>query len=171
MCYSVLMEITVHSKERQRTYTRHFDHAEAKRLRKRGLSYGKIAEELGVSTTAIQKAINPDLRRRMDEDSRRHALNQRQPCKGGCGRLVWMNNTYQTNDGEKERSGYCRGCLSEHNAKRSVREDELRCSNCRKWKPDGEFPAGGPDARRGKRTVCTHCASEARRMRRADGRP
>lgn len=171
MCYDAFMTIIVKSKKRARTYTRKFDYAEAKRMRKRGLSYGQIARELGVSPTAVQRAVDPEKRKQMEEKTAAYIRDhRRQPCKGGCGTLVWMNQPdYPTKDGVKQRSGFCRACASKNNAKSQVRKGKLLCTSCEAWKMDEEFPKGGSAVRRDRRHHCTKCETDARQVRRAGG--
>lgn len=132
-------------------------------MRADGKSYSAIAELLGVNATAVRRVCDPEVRKRLDANTRAWMeKNKRQPCKGGCGRRVWMVN--------KERSGYCADCLrTKRLAERiDTRDGELLCLKCGEWKPDDEFPPESssrrsPLRRRGKRTWCRPCCSAARR--------
>jgi hypothetical protein len=84
------------------------------------------------------------------------------PCVEGCGRLTWHH---------KGRDGRCPRCTGAKAAE-SVRPDTLRCSTCREWKPDEEFPPsrGRLFARRERRTECHACEAARKRAWRAANR-
>lgn len=133
---------------------RKFDHDEARRLRAEGLFYREIAERFGVSTQAVLRACDPRVRARMDMASAERHRRNRKPCKGGCGRLVWMHMT------GRNPTGYCIQCLD---TSTSVRETTLRCSECGEWKPDAEFGwAGRNKARRFRHAYCKPCQAPTR---------
>lgn len=146
-----------------RRYRRAFDHEEAVVLRKQGWSYKQIATRLGVSETAVARVLDPNERARLQRAVEKRARDRREPCKGGCGRLVWMHQP------SMNRTGYCSRCWGTKQAT-SVRDGELRCSNCHEWKDDTEFPRMRKAiARRGRASECRPCQTllrQERRMRR-----
>lgn len=152
------MALTTHSKVRNRVYHRRFDHEEAQRLRAEGWTWVELSRHFGVTANAIQRVCLPHVREKMDAQTKKHLLKLRKPCKGGCGKLVWMNN--------KERSGYCPRCIrSKFNA--DVGDGILRCTRCREWKTDSEFPTyHGVHVRRGRSPECRVCSSQRRREHR-----
>lgn len=51
--------------------------------------------------------------------------------------------------------------------KRTVRPDTLRCSRCRKWKPDEEFGTSRwHKSRRERRYQCRDCEAQVARIKR-----
>lgn len=138
---------------------RRFDHEEAIRLRTENpalWTIERLAEHFGVSTTGIERVVNPNVRARLQRNSERQIENMRQPCIR-CGKPgVWRH--------QKQRSGLCNRCAGALVASPNVRENELRCTKCEQWKPDADFgQKGGSIARRGRRTWCRACESAARR--------
>jgi hypothetical protein len=131
------------SRYRPKGRPRSFDYDEAKRLRSEGLSYREIGRRLGVSDTAVQRACDPAYRRRQRASGERWIEEQRHPCFGGCGVLVWHH--------QAARSGYCRACFGERrNVVRHGTENEYRQGcRCRD---------------------CTTAAAEAKRRRRQKSR-
>jgi len=141
------------STKRNRTYHRHFDHDEARRLRAEGWSWAKLADRFGVTPLAVTRVCNPDVAARMLAKSNEATRRKRTPCRGGCGRLVWMH--------QKGRSGYCAECVARRKTAADVRDGELRCTQCREWKPDEEFPTWhGQKSRRGHSAECQACATK-----------
>lgn len=154
------MSLVTVSNKRDRIYERAFDHEEANRLRQQGWTYSAIAERYGVSHTAVVRVCQPRTRARMAEQTLEYLRRRRRPCKGGCGQLVWTNGV---------RTGYCQSCLNARKAAANpdIREDELRCTKCRAWKPDEEFPTYRPvKARRGRNPQCRSCNAAVRRKNR-----
>jgi hypothetical protein len=135
---------------------RKFDWDEARRMRAEGMYYSAIGRALGVSETAVRRALDPAVRQKMHtavlEWTRK---NKRAPCKGGCGTLVWT----QTSG----RKGYCLTCSGAQRATVGVGEGVLECAKCGEWKADEEFYSR-PTAvvRRGRRTVCKVCDNTGR---------
>lgn len=145
-----------------RVYQRAFDHDEAIALHAadpKTWTLQRLAEHFGVSDSAIDRVVNPRRRKQMQEHSNRWLHeNRREPCKGGCGRLVWTT--------VKGRSGLCPRCLGLSLAT-TVRPDSLRCSACHEWKPDAEFPRKRATiARRGRHQECRRCQTITRQRRR-----
>lgn len=153
------MSLETISTKNNRVYQRRFDHDEAQELRAQGWSYPLLADRFGVSVAAVYRICNPEFEERQ---RKRHAAwlrKKRHPCSGGCGRLVWMHGT--------TRSGYCPRCVKALDVAADVRESELRCTKCRRWKPDEEFPRyKGVHARRGRNGWCRSCCAAARREHR-----
>lgn len=111
-------------------YRRKFDHEEAQRRFRAGVSITAIAKDAGVSWQAVQRVVRPAVRKRMDASSRRHIEWQREPCRGGCGVLVWMHT--------RDRSGFCRSCYAEkflrkvqHGTENEYTVWGCRCEPCR----------------------------------------
>lgn len=153
------MSLETVSTKRGRVYQRAFDHEEAQKLRAEGWSYGRIAEHFGVSDRAVQRVCDPKVREDMERCTSEYHRRQRQPCKGGCGTLVWTHN--------KSHTGYCNACLKALQAAPDIRPDELRCTKCREWKPDAEFGTHRPvKARRSRCAWCRACEAAARRANR-----
>jgi hypothetical protein len=155
------MSLETHSVARNRVYQRKFDHEECIRLRTERpklWTYKKLAEHFGVSQAAIERVCKPQVRAKMDAQSKLHRERLRRPCIQ-CGKPgVWAHT--------KGRTGLCSRCAGARIADPNVRETELRCTRCGEWKPDEEFPkatAGKGLARRGHRTFCRACATEVRR--------
>lgn len=158
------MSLETRSRLRNRVYPRKFDHDEAKRLRAENPSlwtYQALADHFGVSDSAIIRVVNPEQAARMYKHTLEAARRKRVPCKGGCGRLVWMTTP--------DRTGLCQKCLAIEHASVNVRETELRCTRCGEWKPDSEFSKASRAAyaRRGLRNNCRACQTEVRREFRA----
>lgn len=85
---------------------RKFDHDEARRLRAEGMTYTELARRMGVNFTAVKRVCDEEVRKRMDAEAARWTRdNSRIPCRGGCGRLVWMH--------QPGRSGYCPTCFGQ----------------------------------------------------------
>ena len=62
------------------------------------------------------------------------------------------------------RTGRCRPWAEYIAEVTSVREDTLKCSSCRMWKPDDAFTSNVSDKhRRGRHNQCTPCQTIARR--------
>jgi hypothetical protein len=134
---------------------RRFDHDEAKRLYADGWPLPRLAQRYGVSYNAVWELCVPGARERKTEAMRRR---YRQPCPGGCGRLVWTN--------IKGRSGLCPRCADAARAT-TARTGELLCARCGEWKQDEAFPhRHAAIVRRGRATECRPCQTASRRERR-----
>ena len=151
------MSMVTVSTKRDRVYQRAFDHEAAQRLRAAGWTYPRLAEHFGVSETAVMRVCDPKQRERLDGNANRWIYNQRKPCEGGCGKLVFAH--------QETRTGYCARCLAERRGLENVREDTLRCTKCGEWKPDDDFykATKGSYARRGRKHMCRACEAKARR--------
>lgn len=157
------MSLVTVSTKKNRVYHRAFDHEEAKRLREEeGWTYTRIADHFGVSTAGVLRVLNPKYRTYSDRQTNAYHRKRRTACKGGCGKLVW-NTT-------KGRTGYCQQCLAARMVAADVREDELRCTRCRQWRPDDEFPLAKIRngkrknfGRRHKHCWCRQCVTAVRR--------
>ncbi len=136
---------------------RKFDWEEAQRLRAEGWAYRAIANALGVTDTAIQRACDPGLREKMKE--RQREWQQSGVCID-CGGQRSRNTTHErTGRGQKR----CKPC-ADIAAATSVRENELRCGACREWKPDDDFPLNRREPqRRDRHDLCRPCQTEAKR--------
>ena len=60
----------------------------------------------------------------------------------------------------------CRDCWRKSRIT-TVKPHTLKCSNCKKWLPDHDFPFGGPDYRRGRNKTCRTCQTIVKREYRA----
>lgn len=137
-----------------RVYERTFDWEEARRLHEEeGLSVRAIARRLGVSTTAMYFAVNPQTYERAK------ALNaawQRsgtcEECGGPC-----------TRKAAAYRRGVplCHRCAAFAYQATNVRPGEQRCITCREWKPNWEFPRN-KSRLTGRHSECTPCQTKAR---------
>jgi hypothetical protein len=157
------MSLVTHSKVRDRVYRRVFDHDEAQRLHAEGWSYARLAVRYGVSEAAVGRVCNPRTRERMDENSKKHNRRARVPCRGGCGRLVWMHGRIN----KMTRTGFCQDCWNASKTAADERPEELRCTKCREWKQDENFTKEkGRKTRRGLKSQCRGCETIARRENR-----
>lgn len=159
------MSLITVTPKRKRVYQRKFDHEQALELLDAGGSVQAVAEKFGVSTSRIyqirHRRADPGWWER-DADRRRKWTreNQRAPCAGGCGTMVWM--------AQEGRSGFCPSCVRTVGY---VTDDELMCHGCREWKPDEEFgySPSYPRGRRHRASRCLKCLREKRRERRRRG--
>lgn len=108
-------------------YRRKFDHEDAQVRYAAGETIAALAREYGVAWAAVQRVVNPAVRKRMDAQSLAYIDSCRIPCLGGCAKLVWMHG--------KGRTGYCAQCLGEkNNVVRHGTENEYtqgcRCHPC-----------------------------------------
>ncbi len=139
-----------------RTYERKFDWDEAKRLQAGGLNYTQIAERLGVTRSAVYRALNDAFRKRQEDGVKR-----------------WQSNGTCPNCGNRaSRTGgigqhLCMACSHDLMAT-TVRPDELQCMTCREWKQDTGFPHDrNRRARRQRHNQCRACLTQAKREWRA----
>lgn len=144
-----------------RRHKRAFDHDRARLLRKKwGWTCREIADHFGVSTSAVQRVTNQRTYERMAAQAAQRARDVREPCKGGCGRLVWRHGVQG-----RARTGYCRTCIGPFKTK-TVRAKTLLCTTCKRWRLDKMFPkCSGCKARRQRAYECRHCQTESRRTR------
>lgn len=77
----------------------------AERLHGDGLTVRQVARKLGVSHQTAWRAGDPAARKRLNDDAKRRARDNRVPCKGGCGTPVYPGTP------SRPRTGYCRPCL------------------------------------------------------------
>lgn len=140
---------------------RKFDWDEARRLRESGMSFDAIARQLGVSSTAVICALDPEYRSR----NRAQALAwqfKHKPWRGVC---PDCGGVASTGRGQWAR---CRACYAKLQAT-SVRDDTLRCHRCREWKPDDAFTQKPTTTklRRGRDAECKTCQAQRKREYRA----
>jgi hypothetical protein len=141
-----------------RVYQRSFDHERAQAMHSDGMSYAAIGEQLGVSAMAVARVCNPETRAKIDAKVREYSERQRRLCLGGCGKLVWRHGRQG-----RQRTGYCTACMAVLLTAGDERQGELRCTKCRKWKPDGDFrPIKGRRTRRGRNSQCRRCEADVR---------
>lgn len=137
-----------------RVYIRKFDWDEAKRLRERGLTIGQVAIELGVSKNMVWVVTTPGAYEKLLERNKERARS------GGtcvdCGTAISLNYS--------RRAQRCSECYA-YAQTVNVRDKELRCTTCRKWKPDEEFPRNRSAGftRRGRHKECRACNTIRRR--------
>lgn len=110
---------------------RKFDHDEAKRRYDAGENILSLSKSFAVSKSSIRRAIFPEVKARMDRAASNHTYNKRVPCRGGCGRKVWMHNK-GTNP-----SGLCPRCYGksirkelQHGTEHKYTRDKCRCVKC-----------------------------------------
>lgn len=140
---------------------RKFDHDKAREMRADGLTYTRIAAEFDVSVNAVRRVVDPKAREKMAQATAARIRARREPCKGGCGRLVWLHGTRKQTG-----SGYCRRCHGIHRAE-TVRPTTLLCARCGEWKPDEDFfVRSDAVARRGRSSECRPCSTITRRAHR-----
>lgn len=84
---------------------RRFDHEEAIRRYQNGEIIHRLAREYGVTDAAVRRVVNPEVRAKMHAAAAEFLASQRQPCVGGCGRLVWMH-------GPRPKTGLCQRCYA-----------------------------------------------------------
>lgn len=157
------MSRVTRSPKRNRAYPRKFDHDACWSLWNSDRDFWtwqRLAERFEVSPTAVRRVIDPRVRQTMNDTLKSWIRdNKREPCKGGCGRLVWMT--------RKEATGYCNQCRAQTRQADNVRADALRCTTCEEWKSDRDFaPARRGSSRRGRRWACRVCEAVARKERR-----
>jgi hypothetical protein len=149
------VSLTTQSRVNSRIYHRKFDHDECRRLRNdEKWTYRQLAEHFAVSDAAIRRVCDPAARERMDARTSQFLWDHREPCKGGCGALVWAH--------IRGRTGLCPRCDGVRRAADGVRPDTLLCRKCDEWKPDAKFGLKGPHGRRGCRSTCRECESKTR---------
>lgn len=137
-----------------------FDWDEARRMRADGMSYGQIAERMGVTRNAIARVCTQDA---YDEHARlsfrrRDNYSEGKKCPG-CARPI------------VNRATRCESC--HHDAivararERIVNEEGwFWCAECGTHKPPSAFGKGNVRARNGKRSICRECeTSRTRRYR------
>lgn len=145
-------------------YNRKFDWDEAQRLRDQGLSYARIGRLLGVTGEAVRFAVNPEWRAKF---AAYNAAYQREnkPHQGICPDCGGISS-----DGRYRKGARCKPCHDKHSAT-SVREHTLRCSACRYWLPDDDFPrAASNKQRRQRHALCRPCQNVARALNREANR-
>lgn len=140
-----------------------FDWEQARRLASEGMTHADIAKRLGVSTSAVWRVVDPKRQARLNvqrgeqQSIRRLWVGECKDCGGPA----------STRFGQHER---CIPCSALHRST-SVREDTLRCSTCRLWLPDDEFPrAVDNKSRRGRHALCRPCQNVARQLNRESNR-
>jgi hypothetical protein len=149
------MALVTVSEKRNRVYERKFDHDQARAMRKAGMSLTALAEHFGVSATSIQRACDPEFRKRMDKRTLKYMRERRVPCKTlGCETLVWTTH--------KDGSGYCQDCEIARRTAADERPGELRCTKCGEWKPDEDFRLRRTQTRRGRKSQCRACENATR---------
>jgi hypothetical protein len=146
------------SLKRRRTYKRKFNHEAARHLLELGWSRDRVAEHFGVSYSAVARVSDERWRARMAIRNKEYAWRHRQPCAGGCGRLVWAH--------MQGRSGLCPACYGAQNVQ-GVAPDRLQCSRCQRWLPDHVFPRRKQaPQRRSRDYYCRVCARAVRQEHR-----
>jgi hypothetical protein len=140
---------------------RRFDWDEAAKLRSEGWSYERIAKQLGVSASGVQRVLVPGLAEKMlAHCAAWQSANK--PWRGvcpGCGGPA--------SNARGDRARCCLACASKRRAT-SVRADTLRCSTCRRWLSDDHFPRQAACIRRrGRHRQCRSCGAIVKRDYRA----
>ncbi len=134
------------ARTRGRQYVRAFDYEEARRRHAQGESISLLAREYGVSSARVRQVVNPDVAAR----AAARASAYRWPCMD-CGAPT------------RTKGRRCSSCSVRLRAT-SVRENELQCVTCRKWKPDDAFPLSrSEEVRRGRHSQCRPCQTESKR--------
>lgn len=116
---------------------RTFDWDEAKRRYEAGETQTALAEEYGVSTRAVWWACHPDKYKASFARSAVWLREHRVPCRGNCGKLVYMHSTHWSSGGHRgKRSGLCMQCLAKQQREQAIHGSEgvykwCRCDLCR----------------------------------------
>lgn len=141
---------------------RRFDHDEARRFYATGdWSYAALGRHYGVTDHAIRAAVNPDVRRMKNENSRAYVTMICEDCGGQCIHNYWAKTV--RND-----RIVCRACAFQRLREESLlarmnAAGDLLCRSCGKYKPMTDFVAkanGSP------RPWCRECSTAARQAHR-----
>ncbi len=131
------MTLVTVSAKRNRVYARKFDHDEARRLVQAGASYQEVASMFGVTYAAVRRVVDPRVRRKMDEATRRQFEYVCEDCGGLC------THNFSSKRGNHDRV-VCKACAVERRRedellKRLDDEGNLRCGRCHEHKPVEAF--------------------------------
>jgi hypothetical protein len=147
------VSLTYQSKLRDRVYVRKFDHEDARRRHQAGESISSLAQEYGVSHNAVLLVVSDQAR------ATRRAYEEWQKTAGRCRRCGAPMHIVSFYRGSR----FCRDCALD-NLATSVGDGVLRCTTCREWKPDEDFPRNRrePKRRRGRHHQCRACCTRRR---------
>lgn len=152
------MSLTYRSTQRNRVYTRKFDHEEAKRRYEAGESPAALAREYGVTINAVRRVVIPGERARMAATALEHHRRKGNPSQ------YWDC----PDCGARARKGHrCRACyLIARYEERPQPIDavgRVYCYRCRAYRPADEFSFDPRWPKRGfRREVCRACDSARR---------
>lgn len=141
---------------------RRVDHDKVRAARAEGLTYAAVGERFAISESWAHLICNPDKYERYTKRGmERNRATNLVACEGGCGGTAWR--TRKTPDGR----ALCTTCRGRENQTRFRRDEdgtvvEVRCHNCKKWKPVAEF-ANNRAASEGLHAGCRTCLTEAKR--------
>lgn len=160
------MSMETVSTKRKRVYPRKFDHELAREMAAKGFNASEIRRHLGntVTVTAIQRVINPHIRKRMEERTSRYLMGG--TCsKCGANRTRYLHPRSKQTQMYKD-SGLCRKCWGESRQTRFRLDQEeniveVRCTKCKRWYPPEIFPKN-KSGTNGYHNLCKGCGSAVR---------
>ncbi len=130
---------------RGRVYRRKIDYDEARQLHAQGFSLAVIAARFGVTSPAIRLVVDEDANSASVNRARKFARSHRCDCGAPAFKRYGRVR--------------CRDCAN-RDAAVTVRDEELRCTTCGKWKPDAEFPHNRANRQRRERHgQCRACGT------------
>jgi hypothetical protein len=152
------MSLVTVSTKRNRVYQRKFDHDECRRLRQDGWTYQALADHYHVSIAAIDRVLNPNRRKRMDERTRDWLT----AICDDCGKTCTHN--WSSKKGRHDRV-CCKQCgdkrrREEHLIARHDEHGNIHCCRCETHKPPDDFRF---DKHGFPRNRCRSCETAARR--------
>lgn len=162
------MSLLNYSAAKNRVYVRRFDHDEARARYGAGESIRALANEYGVSTSAVRFALFPDEKLRNYEAVKRWQQGVCESCGGPAMRLVGSKKLHNP-DGRT----LCAACWAKLRRKPlRLRADGVlvyQCSHCEEWKPLDQFAPrvrrrleAGENPRRNSGATCRACSTAAR---------
>jgi hypothetical protein len=147
------MSMETRSTKRNRVYKRKFDHDLAIELHEKGFNYNEIRRHLGnvVSTTAIARVCNPEIRRRMDAAVVKNMMSG--SCLD-CGKTC------------AKHAKRCPECSAKARQTRYITDEDdnvvaVHCSSCKQWKPPTLFQKSKKSSR-GFYQQCRSCSTASR---------
>lgn len=154
------MSLETHSTKRKRAYKRKFDHELAQEMYARGFNVNEISRHLGniVTSTAIARVVNPEIKKRMDASALLYAMSGTcSECGGRCQRFPK----------KKDGPSLCRDCWATTRQTRfKLDESEnvvaIRCPKCKTWGDPILFRLTKKGSR-GFAQRCRQCETESRR--------
>ena len=132
-----------------RVYKRKFDWAEARRLRVQGLTLQQIADQFGVTDTAIRNACNPEA---SDRSAYLTSIWMKQGICIDCGAQISRSTLH-----DRRR---CHSCASK--ARVLANDTHAYCSTCKQWLPRDQF-ARSQSRFRTVHNECRECQTKRRR--------
>lgn len=163
----------VYSETKNRSYTRRFDHDEARARHAGGEAVNALAREYGVTFNAVNFVVDPEARARNAKAV--YEMNH-VPCEE-CGEpslRVTHAAKRDTNPDGRQLCAKCRGRVrrtrlrfDEAGNLTEVRCSNTDCANGERWQPPSNFPGGGRfrDVRpNGIHSICRACHTRTKRL-------